>query len=408
MRTQELFLLIPLLPSVTCTGSPPSKPSQLQYPISNHTVPLLPLWKERQGLGLYAAQVAVGSQIFNLGMDTGSSDTWLMASEANCTDSDTLRPVAADECAYVGARYKPDASFEVIPDRHLNASFGNGLAITGPMGRADVIFGGLTVPKQEISAVTYASSTELKEGNISGLLGLSYETLTSSFPGTDPSKDIACRGNSSCGPIRYPPFITTLFQHGLTEPFFSFALSRDENHGGVMTIGGIPRLDDISVNATDGVIASVPIKPVGNNTVLTSYTVDVDDFLYSNSAPNAGQGQYMVDTGTIPNILPAELAQTFNALYDPPATLDETRGAYTVACDARVPELAVRIGGQIFPQSPKDMILREGDQCYSAVQASKGALVPILGASWIRNTLAVFDVGASEITFVGREHYKDS
>ena len=408
MRIERLLLLIPLLLPVTCTGSPPSKHRDLQYSISNHTIPLLPPWKEYELYGLYTAEVSVGSQLFHATLDTGSSDTWLIATDANCTDVATLRPVVPAKCGYTGSRYDPNASFEAIPNMHLNGSYGNGMVLNGPMGHTDLIFGGLTIPKQAISAISYISAAGLPEGSVSGLIGLAYQSLTSAFTGTDPSKDIRCKGNSSCGPVTYSPFINTLFQYGPTEPVFSFALSRSKIFGGLMTIGGIPSLDDISVNATGNVIASSPIKPLGNATALSFYTTDVDGFVYSNVTPNAGQGQYVVDTGTIPNLFHKEEAQAINALFDPPATFNETIGLFVVHCNAHVPQLGVSIGGQIFYHNPKDMIFRQGDQCLSAVQTSGGALLPILGASWLKSVLAIFDVGATEMTFVSRVYYEDS
>lgn len=393
-----LFLLTTLLSPVFGLG----------YQISNNTVPLMPPWKEYEYRGVYSAEVVVGSQVFQLALDTGSSDTWVLAMGANCTDSITLQPVPPAECGYSGTRFEPDAlSFEVIPDMHLNTSYGNGAAINGLLGYSELILGGLTIPRQEISAITYAAVAGIPEGNVSGILGLCYPSLTSAFPGTDPSKDKRCQDNSSCGPILYSPIIDTIFKDELTEPVFSVALSRSSSFGGIMTIGGIPRLDTVYVNATEGIAATSPIKPLGNMTILSAYTTEVGSFVYTNASATAGRGLYVLDSGTIPNVFHQKAADAINALFVPPAVFNTTTGRYVVACDAKAPELGISIGGQVFYHNPEDMILEYGDLCLSAVQGSLSDVL-ILGASWLKSVLAIFDVGASEMTFVSRPYYEDS
>lgn len=404
---QKLFFLTPLLPLVFCKGSPPSKPSSLGYPISNHTVSLTPPLEKYEARGVFGVEVNIGSQVFKLALDTGSSDTWVLATDANCTNVYTLQPVTPAECGYSGARFEFDVpSFEVIPDVHLNGSYGNGVLVNGLLGYSEVGLGGLTVP-QVISAVTYASAAGIPEGNVSGILGLAYPGLTSAFAGTDPSKDIRCEGNSSCGPILYSPIIHTLFADRFIDPVFSIALSRSNSFGGVMTIGGIPRLDETYVNASETIMATSPIIPPGNGTVPIAYTAEVESLVYSNATSHSGRGRYLLDTGTIANSVPKKQADAINALFVPPAVFNATKG-YVVACDAIAPELGISIGGQVFYHNPKDMILQYDGYCFSAVQPASEDSSWILGASWLKNVLAVFDVGASEITFVGRTYYEDS
>lgn len=407
MYTRRILSLIILTALVSCIDTLPSKSSSLQYAVSNHSIPLLPANKENEQAGYFAAEIFIGSQVFAVGMDTGSSDTWVLATNANCTNVTTLQEVAPADCGFTGSRYGTNSSFEVIPDMHLNTSFINGAALNGLLGFTELVLGGLTVPKQEISPITYISAGGLPANNISGFAGLAYPSLTRAFPGTDPSKDIVCKGNSSCGPIPYSPLLTTIFNESLTEPVFAFALSRSDKFGGIMTIGGIPRLDDAIVNATQTPIASSPIKPLGNGTALSLYTTEVDGFVYSNAAPNAGQGQYFVDTGTMPNVFPQAQADAINALFDPPATYSKTLG-YVVSCDARAPELGIKIDGKVFYHNPKDLILHSSGRCFSAIQGSEVVAAPILGATWLKSVLAIFDVGASEMKFASRMYYLDS
>ena len=78
------------------------------------------------------------------------------------------------------------------------------------------------------------------------------------------------------------------------------------------------------------------------------------------------------------------------------------------ACNATIPTFGIGIGGQTFEIAPTDLfpIAREGDICATAV--TRGFDVPeseypdglfVLGANFLRNVVAVFDVGKQEMRF---------
>ncbi|KAL6719776.1 hypothetical protein ACLMJK_001697 [Lecanora helva] len=385
-----------------------------KYPITHHTLPIYPPLTIYNGV--YSVDVTVGSQTLRAALDTGSSDTWFLTEDTNCTALATLQPVTPDQCGYSGPRYDPSGTFEPIPGIHFNDSYGTGEVINGPLGYTRLGLGGLTIPKAEISAATYASVGGDFEGNVSGLIGLSYPGTTAAYPGEDPSKDIICADNatnSTCGPMRYDPVITTLFKSNQTLPIFTIALSRSQNSGGVMTIGGTPHLDTPTVNATHGAIVTIPIEPVPNTATIARYYAGVDGFQYKNSSVHAAQGQYILDTGTSASILPEAEAAAINALFQPPAFFNKTLNGYTVSCNATAPRVGVKLGGQVFPHNPRDLIIPAlptvGDQCFSAIQTSLAAFkLPILGAQFLRSVLVAFDVGAAELTLWSRVYYEDS
>ena len=412
LRTAIPFILS--LRRGLCAALPSRHCVEHKFPPSPYTIPLYPPLQDHISNGVFSADITVGSQTLRVALDTGSADIWLLTDNAKCTAAGTLQPVPLDQCGYAGPRYIPDGNFETIPDEHLNISYGIGSTINGPLGYAKLNFGGASVPKQEISAATYASVGRLPEGNVSGLLGLAYPGITNAFPGSDPSKDVLCTKDTnaaSCGPQTYSPFLTTVFNDNLTQPTFAFALSRSASSGGVMTLGGIPDVNAPSINATHGVAVTVPIEFYSNATILLLYVVTVDAFEYTGAPPNAGQGQFIVDTGTSINILSPTEASAFNALFDPPAIIDDSTGFYTVLCNATVPELGVKIGGQTFHHNAADMIIpvTGGDGvCLSAVQAFLTTVaLPIIGAAFLKNVLAVFDVGGNEMTFISRVYYED-
>lgn len=181
-----------------------------------------------------------------------------------------------------------------------------------------------------------------------------------------------------------------------------------------MTIGGIPHLHKAHINATmstPSLTATVPIDSCGNSTSLLVYASS--GFHYPNTAPHAGQGQYITDTGTYSNILPRSQADRINTIFEPPATFNSSTGNYVVLCNATAPPLDVEFGGKVFYHNPKDMIIPSPEEserslCLSAIQTSTATIfLPILGATFLKNVLAVFDVGGTEMTFISRMYYDE-
>lgn len=118
----------------------------------------------------------------------------------------------------------------------------------------------------------------------------------------------------------------------------------------------------------------------------------------------------LILTGTTLNYLPYRLAQRINALYDPPARFNSGSGAFETACNAKAPDLSVRINGTDFVMNKMDLMItseagRDPDtgRCITAIQASDGPF--ILGDVFLKNVVAVFDVGAHQMRFAARTNY---
>ena len=75
-------------------------------------------------------------------------------------------------------------------------------------------------------------------------------------------------------------------------------------------------------------------------------------------------------------------------------------------------ELGVQIGEQVFYHNAADMVIpvAGSDGVFlSAVQTSLRIVAfPVLGTAFLKNVVAVFDVGRSEMTFMSRVYYDDS
>jgi hypothetical protein len=148
----------------------------------------------------------------------------------------------------------------------------------------------------------------------SGLIGLSYPSITSVYAGNESSTSSRANNN-----ITYSPVISTLISDQLIQPLFSLALSRDESqnrNGGILELGGIPNLTDPQVNASS-TFASTPILEAsyfkGLGTQYEFYVVQVDAVVVDGHALPGNK--YVVDSGTVSSTLrSATFARTFSGL----------------------------------------------------------------------------------------------
>ena len=208
---------------------------------------------------------------------------------------------------------------------------------------------------------------------------------------------------------------------------FSIALTRGTT-GGAFAIGGLPQNVAYSNNFAaspfqvltvedDNVVSSASTNPL-----YKFYTITIQGFeilgarytYYSHGAnPNPaaepdlpGNEQVIVDSGTTLLYVASEIAYITNELFSPPAQYDEEEGAYFVACNAIAPTFGISISGQTFFVNSQDLIVPNGDgTCVSGVQDAGETGLAILGDVFLKNVLAVFDVGASEMRFAARENY---
>jgi hypothetical protein len=187
----------------------------------------------------------------------------------------------------------------------------------GETGLSAVTLGSITIPSQQVSLVNIAAwcvvsafkppaqrfvltSTSFRDGDniTSGLIGLSYPSITSVFSGNENST--SSRGHTN---ITYSPVISTLISDQLIQPLFSLALSRDESqnrNGGILELGGIPDLTDPQVNASS-TFATTPILEAsyfkGLGTQYEFYVVQVAAVVVDGYALPGNR--YVVDSGTV-------------------------------------------------------------------------------------------------------------
>ncbi len=112
------------------------------------------------------------------------------------------------------------------------------------------------------------------------------------------------------------------------------------------------------------------------------------------------------------NYFPTSVANAVNAAFEPAATFNSDEGVYTVSCTAKAPTLAITIGGTAFAINALDLIQDAGSgSCISGVTDggdSDTADLFILGDTFQKNVVTVFDVGATELQFAPNEDYSSN
>ncbi|KAI4087802.1 MAG: hypothetical protein LQ344_006558 [Seirophora lacunosa] len=346
---------------------------------------------------LYYADITVGTETFKVVVDTGSADTWLIEEGFTCVDVYDGLVYPEAKCAF-GPPYKPSTTFTEVPGENFNISYLDGEALTGTLGRDVVTLGGVTVKDQTFGVVNYAAWNG--DNSTSGLLGLAFPNITSAYSGTDPKLD------SEANAVPYNPLFTNMYTQGLVAPLFSLAISRNSTDGGLLALGGLPPVKH------DPYFACTPFQirtRVGqvNSTppVYQYYYINVDGLEHGNITDKVST-LASVDSGTSLIFLPSPLAYAVNQQFEPPAFFDRFRGEYVVDCEAKAPRFGVNIANHTFYVNPKDLIIQTQDgACITGITGAAFGHSSVLGDVFMRNVLAVFDVGASEMRFAARENY---
>ncbi|KAK3073165.1 hypothetical protein LTR53_005502 [Teratosphaeriaceae sp. CCFEE 6253] len=374
---------------------------------SPHTAPLIPY---SHGAS-YAIDIDFGGQTFEVVFDTGSSELWLAKTGVHCLYEDgSSAPLSACHFGPLAGSTFQDGR---IADENLLTHYGDGEYVTGALGYENVGIANITVQRQEVALVSDGYWNG--DGVASGLIGFAYPSLTRAYEGTNARAD---RKTTRLAP--YNPWIFNAIAQNLTAPMFSLAIDRGPHGGGgQLALGGLP---SVAFNHT---FASTPLKILDLDGLwsgarnYSQYAIVPDGFMlqgatrhhHADNAKLTGNDFPMiVDSGTTALYLSTSVAAAVNAKYNPPAVVVDKDGMYGTACNAKPPSLAVRIGGSDFHISGNDLrpVLESKDprtgKCLTPVQASKESF-GILGDVFLKNVVAVFDIGASEMRFAPRVDY---
>jgi hypothetical protein len=345
---------------------------------------------------VYLTPITIGNQEFLSVIDTGSSDTWIVQEGYKCTMPRTAAN-AAGECGF-GPAYKKSSTFSAAGNERFSITYASESA-SGIMGTETITLAGITVKEQKFALIN--SARWRGDGTSSGLIGLA-------FPGG--SATMAILGG---GKTNYSPIFTSMHKKGLVAPYFSLALNRQKEAPGILALGGLPGAP-IKYNST---WAKSPMqyltfgnddptkKPYGDFDYRL-YRLSIDGFSVGSAPYNAKKTQVSVDSGTAAMLLPTDIAKAFNALWSPAATFDRNAG-WVVPCNAKAPKFGVKIGGVMVWVEGEDLMTPHepgmpGNLCASAVQQASVPGSGMLGSSFLKAVVAVFDVGGAELRFAQR------
>ncbi|KAJ4371761.1 splicing factor [Didymella sp. IMI 355093] len=367
---------------------------------------------------VYMTRLTLSNRVYSLVIDTGSSDTWIAQAGLICKNA-ADQTVTTATCKFgalynttVSRSYRPYIPRQTFGVNYTSGEYLQGILATELLGLGDV--GAGYAPRQIVNQTIGVVQQGYwnGDGSSSGLMGLAYSRLAS--------------GSSSIG---YEAVIFSLFDQAYYPPVFSLALNRtlvstatktqpSKASGGVMAFGGLP-----SVNYDTNSWVQTSIIPVSAS-VYTYYSMRIDGF--NITAPTgsvvspqnyaASSQNIIVDSGTSLIYLPDPIADYIASLFQPAASYNPNSGLYIVNCQAVAPRVGVTVAGTTFFISTDDLMNRGSGavggagtgagtgQCVLAIQRTEGG-ASVLGDSWLKNVLVVFDLGGNEIRIARREVY---
>ncbi|KIR40318.1 endopeptidase [Cryptococcus deuterogattii 99/473] len=335
--------------------------------------------------GLYCAPIEIGTppQQFIVIMDTGSSDLWV--AERGC---------AAEFCSKTYTFDASSSSTFESKRKQFNISYGSGNA-GGYLANDIVSAGGFTIPDQAFAVVTQAANG-LIEYPVSGLLGLAWDTIASTYSvpfwqalassGTWDSPEMGVylarfKGNSSARKIEFD--------------------GGHFNFGGVDSTKFEGDLNYIPIGQGDRNFWKLPLEGM----TIGEKPVDVSKGLLSSNSPSCA-----IDTGTTLIGVPTDMAAAIYAQIPGsskvPTLVIGQEGYYQYPCDTVV-NVKLKFGGVEYGISNMDMnfgtFTDDGKICIGSFFAidvsSKSPIQWIIGAAFLKNVYTSFRYEPTAIGF---------
>lgn len=358
---------------------------------------------------VFDTSMVIGNQTFQMLVDTGSSDTYVMRDGFNCINATSNLVIPESDCYYKNKTYHNSRTHRHITSQMFGVQYGAGLA-SGEMAYEDVTLSGITVKGQKIGIANI--SNPMGDGVNSGLLGLAYPSLTSAHPSNHSSNETYWFDR-----LPYNPLLYTMNEKGLIDPYFSIALAHTPQNastafGGYLTIGGLPPVNHSSEFTTVPVeiLNDIPKSFTSGKRARSYWATTISEVKYGSSSTNLTTNstsfQVFIDSGNNIQYLPTAVVEPINALFDPPAKYNSDFEAYVVDCSAKAPEFGLTLGNQTFFHNGEDLIYQTGEGvCITSLASSESVSLAgeitlnILGVPFLKNVVAVHDFGKNEMRF---------
>ncbi|KAJ3498998.1 hypothetical protein NLJ89_g10148 [Agrocybe chaxingu] len=318
---------------------------------------------------IYIANITVGGVDYPVQLDTGSSDLFIKA------DSHPLPNVTSTSLT-------------------LNLTYAIGWAY-GYISHAPVEFVGIAVPSQALIDATSVWNPALTLG-AQGIAGLGFTRMSHIDMTLNDTQSSAGR-----------TLLFNLFEANPSEPnFIAFALQRgadpDDEVDGTFSIGEIePQYSAVMGNAK---ISTWPINsPYRWNVLLDALIVNDTITVPTTQVVGAPSNKAVVlmDSGSSYSYAPKSIVDAIYGGVDG-ASYDPAAGYWKVPCSAEV-NLALQIGGQVFPVHPLDVnptLAADPTTCI-------GSFIPqalsigndfdwLIGDNFLRSVYSIYDFGDFE------------
>ncbi|KAK5168406.1 uncharacterized protein LTR77_006976 [Saxophila tyrrhenica] len=385
--------------SVAFSGLLPSL--HVQAHENGKTSAVLPLKAAYYG-NTFNAEVTLGDQSFELLVDTGSADLWVLGDDWECIRKGAD---AREGCDFGTETYSPSSTYKPVDYAWLGEHYGNGDVI-GPLGRETMRLGDITIPNQIFGVIN--SSTTVGDRVNTGIMGLGHPILAQAHPN---SYHATSGAELLVNRIAYNTVFWHMIDRGV-EPYYALALDRgslgqETGKGGYLSFGTLSPVDHGPfITVPNEVTKAIPRSFTDGKRKISFWTVTVQSVSWDDKT-GSKPFQAIIDSGNWANVLPPKLASRINAAFEPPGKLDKKSGYFKVDCDATPPaDVKFEIGNQKFSINSADMIWRDWDgSCYSTVEGAETSLgvdIAFLGVAFLKNVVSVFDVGNEEIRLAAR------
>nr|GAT49689.1 acid protease [Mycena chlorophos] len=326
----------------------------------------------------YFGTVSLGTppQSFNVILDTGSSDLWVV--DSACQDCSRETPIF---------NTGQSSTFKQAGTQDVSISYGSGEVI-GQLGTETVSMGSFSVAQQGFLSGNQVSEG-LLSGTVSGIMGLAFGAI------------------SSTGAV---PFWQTLVSSSqLATPEMSFWLSRfrgthfsEEEPGGSFILGGT------NSSLFQGEIEFLDLEsPSGTSTF---WLLPVTEVALSNKSISIAKGNLAaIDTGTTLIGGPTADVQAIYAAIPGSTPSPTMQGYFEFPCSSNV-QISMSFGGKLWPISAADINLGSGstsEMCIGGIfdltlgsdVSGSGTPAWVVGDTFLKNVYSVFRVNPSQIGF---------
>lgn len=344
---------------------------------------------------VFTTQVSIGGQNFELVVDVGSSDTWVVVNGYQCLKK------GREGCQF-GPTYNKTSTYSQIAGQYFDTKLTDGTKAIGVMGTEKVMLGNVPLSDQTIGFVN--SSWWTGDKISSGILGLGFPSHTNARDATFQTKD------QKGVKVPYTPVFTKMYRSKMIEPVFSIALNRVDEAPGALALGGLPgqsirhtgnfsrtpmRLLSLIPNAT---------KTEDGLTDYGFYVVNADGITIDSKSAALPDGplQLIVDSGSRFSHLPKPVIDALVKAWKPAPSQSWLTKQYLVGCNDKPPKLGIVLNGTTIAFDGKDLIAKvAGGMCVVGIAESPSKQW-VLGANFMRSVVTVFDVGAAEMRFASR------